>query len=93
VLPFDAIPDMLPVNGFIDAAAVLAAAVKLAGHITPAHREAARQKVGRIEKPLTVVRAKAGIDPLQPINSVMAGLVPAIHVLLAEMQWRRGCPA
>ncbi len=44
VLRFDAIPDMLPVNGFIDAAAVLAAAVELAGHITPEHHEAASWK-------------------------------------------------
>ena len=36
VLPFDAIPDMLPVLGFTDDAAVLATAIKLvANHITP----------------------------------------------------------
>ncbi len=46
VLPFDAIPDMLPVLGFTDDAAVLAAAIKLvASAITPAHREAARTKL------------------------------------------------
>ncbi len=44
ILPFDIVPDMLPVLGFTDDAAVLAAAVRLvAGHITPAHREAARR--------------------------------------------------
>src|SRR5215813_7122020 len=44
VLPFDFIPDMLPVIGFTDDAAVLATAIKLvAVHITPQHREAARR--------------------------------------------------
>jgi uncharacterized membrane protein YkvA (DUF1232 family) len=43
VLPFDAIPDFLPVIGFTDDAAVLATAIRLvAGSITPAHRAAAR---------------------------------------------------
>jgi uncharacterized membrane protein YkvA (DUF1232 family) len=43
VLPFDAIPDMLPVIGYVDDAAVLAAAIKLVGsHILPLHRELAR---------------------------------------------------
>ena len=46
VLPFDAIPDMLPFLGFADDAAVLATALRLmAGHITDAHREAARRAV------------------------------------------------
>ena len=44
VLPFDAIPDMLPVLGFADDAAVLATALRLvASHLRPAHREAARR--------------------------------------------------
>jgi uncharacterized membrane protein YkvA (DUF1232 family) len=43
ILPFDFIPDMLPVLGFTDDAAVLATAIRMvAGHITPAHRDAAR---------------------------------------------------
>ena len=43
VLPIDAIPDVLPVLGFTDDAAVLATAIKLvAGHILPVHRDAAR---------------------------------------------------
>jgi uncharacterized membrane protein YkvA (DUF1232 family) len=43
VLPFDVIPDVLPVIGFTDDAAVLATAIRLvAGSITPAHRVAAR---------------------------------------------------
>jgi len=46
VLPADAIPDILPVLGFADDAAVLAAAIKfVTGHIKPAHREAARAKL------------------------------------------------
>jgi uncharacterized membrane protein YkvA (DUF1232 family) len=49
VLPIDAIPDILPVVGFADDAAVLTAAIKLvAGHITPAHREAARDKFAQL---------------------------------------------
>ncbi len=44
VLPTDAIPDFLPVIGYTDDAAVLAAAIKLfASHITPDHREAAQR--------------------------------------------------
>jgi uncharacterized membrane protein YkvA (DUF1232 family) len=44
VLPFDFIPDMLPLIGYTDDAAVLATAMKLvASHITPTHREAARR--------------------------------------------------
>jgi uncharacterized membrane protein YkvA (DUF1232 family) len=44
VLPFDFIPDMMPLIGFTDDAAILATAIKLvAGHITPNHREAARR--------------------------------------------------
>jgi uncharacterized membrane protein YkvA (DUF1232 family) len=49
VLPADAIPDILPVIGYSDDAAMLAAAIKLvASHITPDHREAARQKLARM---------------------------------------------
>ena len=43
ILPFDIIPDMLPVLGFTDDAAVLATAIKLVtDHITPRHREQAK---------------------------------------------------
>ena len=49
VLPIDAIPDVLPVLGFTDDAAVLAAAIKLvASHIRPAHREAARNALAKL---------------------------------------------
>ena len=42
VLPFDFVPDVLPLFGFADDAAVLATAIKLvANHIRPEHRDAA----------------------------------------------------
>ncbi len=48
ILPFDFIPDMLPVLGYTDDAAVLATAIKLvAAHITDDHREAARAALRR----------------------------------------------
>ncbi len=48
VLPFDAIPDMLPVLGYTDDAAVLATAIRLvASHLKPEHRAAARAALAR----------------------------------------------
>ena len=48
ILPFDFIPDMMPVLGFTDDAAVLATAIRLvATHITDDHREAARAALKR----------------------------------------------
>ncbi len=48
VLPFDLIPDMLPVLGFTDDAAVLATALKLvASHVRPEHRAAAKAAIAR----------------------------------------------
>jgi uncharacterized membrane protein YkvA (DUF1232 family) len=48
ILPFDFIPDMMPVLGFTDDAAVLATAIRLvAGHITEDHRAAARAVLKR----------------------------------------------
>jgi uncharacterized membrane protein YkvA (DUF1232 family) len=48
VLPVDFVPDILPVLGFADDAAVLAAAVRLVtSHMRPEHREAARQALAR----------------------------------------------
>src|ERR1700752_2623824 len=51
LLPFDFIPDMLPVLGFTDDAAVLATAIRLvASHITAEHRDAARARLkGSVE--------------------------------------------
>src|ERR1700730_4193828 len=49
ILPFDFIPDMMPVLGFTDDAAVLATAIRLvASHIPPEHRDAARARLNRI---------------------------------------------
>lgn len=48
VLPFDFLPDMLPVLGFTDDAAVLATAIRMvASHITPEHRTAAHAALTR----------------------------------------------
>jgi uncharacterized membrane protein YkvA (DUF1232 family) len=48
VLPFDIIPDMMPLLGFTDDAAVLATALRMvATHIRPEHRAAARQAIER----------------------------------------------
>ena len=48
ILPFDFIPDMMPVLGFTDDAAVLATAIRLvASHITEDHRTAARAALKR----------------------------------------------
>src|SRR5471030_1459166 len=50
VLPIDAIPDMLPVIGFTDDAAVLVIATKLvADHIHPVHRELARAALAKFK--------------------------------------------
>src|ERR1700710_1502208 len=47
-LPFDFVPDMLPILGFTDDAAVLATALRMvATHITPEHRDAARAALKR----------------------------------------------
>ena len=49
VLPFDVIPDMMPMLGFADDAAVLATALRLvASHMRPEHREAARAALARL---------------------------------------------
>jgi uncharacterized membrane protein YkvA (DUF1232 family) len=48
ILPFDFIPDILPVLGFTDDAAILATAIRIvAGHITPDHRAAAKAILAR----------------------------------------------
>ena len=48
ILPFDFIPDMMPVLGFTDDAAVLATALKLvASHMRPEHRAAAKAAIAR----------------------------------------------
>jgi uncharacterized membrane protein YkvA (DUF1232 family) len=48
ILPFDFVPDMLPILGFTDDAAVLATALRLvASHIKPEHHEAAKAAIAR----------------------------------------------
>ena len=48
ILPFDFIPDVMPILGFSDDAAVLATAIRMvASHITSGHREAARAALKR----------------------------------------------
>ena len=55
VLPFDFMPDVLPILGFTDDAAVLATAIRMvATHIMPEHREAARAAL------------KRGVEPADP---------------------------
>jgi uncharacterized membrane protein YkvA (DUF1232 family) len=46
VLPIDAIPDVLPILGFTDDAAVLTTALRLvANHVMPEHRTMAQEKL------------------------------------------------
>ena len=50
VMPFDGVPDLLPLLGFADDAAVLAAAIaQVASSITDAHREQARASLAEDE--------------------------------------------
>src|SRR3954465_15366340 len=49
ILPFDFVPDMLPVLGFTDDAAVLPTALRMVvTHLTPEHRDAARAALKRV---------------------------------------------
>jgi uncharacterized membrane protein YkvA (DUF1232 family) len=48
ILPFDFMPDLMPVLGFTDDAAVLATALRMvASNIKPEHRDAARAALSR----------------------------------------------
>ena len=48
ILPFDFVPDVMPILGFTDDAAVLATAIRMvASNITSEHREAARAALKR----------------------------------------------
>ena len=50
VLPFDAIPDMLPMIGFTDDAAVLATALRLVtSHMREEHRQAAAETLRELK--------------------------------------------
>jgi uncharacterized membrane protein YkvA (DUF1232 family) len=51
VLPFDAMPDVFPLLGFTDDAAVLLTALRMVGaHMRPEHREAARAALERMKE-------------------------------------------
>lgn len=48
ILPFDFVPDVLPILGYGDDAAILATALRMvATHINEDHREAARRAIAR----------------------------------------------
>ena len=48
VLPLDVMPDVMPLLGFADDAAILATALRLvASHLRPEHREAARRAMAK----------------------------------------------
>jgi uncharacterized membrane protein YkvA (DUF1232 family) len=50
VMPFDFMPDVLPLLGFTDDAAVLLTALRMvAGHLRPEHRDSARGALQRIK--------------------------------------------
>jgi uncharacterized membrane protein YkvA (DUF1232 family) len=50
VLPFDFMPDVLPLLGFTDDAAVLLTALRMvAGHLRPEHRDTARATLARMK--------------------------------------------
>lgn len=52
IMPIDALPDIMPVIGFTDDAAVLMATFQLiASHIQPAHRDAARAALSDLDTP------------------------------------------
>jgi uncharacterized membrane protein YkvA (DUF1232 family) len=50
IMPVDALPDFMPLLGFTDDAAVLAATLQLvASHVLPEHREAARRALNDLD--------------------------------------------
>jgi len=63
VLPFDFVPDVLPILGFTDDAAVLATAIRMvASNITPDHHAAARAVLAKLAAGEDVDGAKEGED-------------------------------
>jgi len=50
IMPFDAIPDYLPLIGFADDAAAIATAIRMvAANMRPEHREAARRAMKKLK--------------------------------------------
>src|SRR3982750_3795582 len=63
VLPFDFVPDVLPILGFTDDAAVLATALRMVtSNITPDHHAAARAVLAKLAAGEDVDGAKEGGD-------------------------------
>jgi len=63
ILPFDFLPDVMPVLGFTDDAAVLATAIRMvASHIAPDHHAAARAVLARLDADKDFDAEKAGPD-------------------------------
>ncbi|MGY3449220.1 YkvA family protein [Bradyrhizobium sp. USDA 4353] len=61
ILPFDFLPDVMPVLGFTDDAAVLATAIRMvASNITPDHRAAAKAALARLDADKTFDPAEDG---------------------------------
>ena len=58
VLPFDGVPDVLPLLGYSDDAAVLLTALGVvADHMRPEHREAAQREIARLKaRPASALR-------------------------------------
>jgi uncharacterized membrane protein YkvA (DUF1232 family) len=58
VLPFDFVPDVLPIIGFGDDAAVLITAIRMVGaHMLPEHRIAARAAIERLKEQASAGRS------------------------------------
>ena len=88
ILPFDFIPDMLPVLGFTDDAAVLATAIRMvATHITPEHRDAARAALKRGDRQGERARRTCPIrgDFGKPVSPHLRSLLVGARLL------RRAC--
>ncbi len=85
VLPFDFIPDMLPVIGFTDDAAVLATAIRVvAAHITPEHRDAARRLLARAGRgePSARIKGTEGASRLFAPPPAPLQSIGAIHIVV-----------
>lgn len=59
VFPFDTVPDLLALVGFTDDIAILTVAISsIRNHITPAHREAAKAAIQRMEAGKNPIEAR-----------------------------------
>jgi uncharacterized membrane protein YkvA (DUF1232 family) len=63
ILPFDFVPDVLPLVGYGDDAAVLLTAIRMvAGHMRPEHRTAARAALAEISGQRSEDRWRTTVD-------------------------------